>query len=419
MLSLEQLFKRDKTVQRYLAFPLARSRLSYLTYRAAQGLSPPTLVGIASTQVNAVRYLELGEQGSVSLAEVEAAAERWASVDPARRSGNSDKARRQFVSQAAGWLRFAGRLEQPDPPLPRRTAQVTGFEEYMRCERGWSAATVRSRCGWADEFMRQLCAANRTLADVEVADIDRALERKSARDGRSRSRVTIRTHAHALRAFFRFAETRGWCRPGLAPAIKAPRLYKDAGVPVGPSTEQVRHLLATAEDDRPADLRAKAILLLLCGYGLRAGEVCGLRLDDLDWEAETLRIRRTKPRRTGLFPLSRRVGRAVLRYLREARPRSECREVFLSLNAPVRPLGTSAISQLVGRRMRSCGITCKRRGAHALRHAFAQRLLDEDFSMSEIADCLGHRSLASTAVYAKVGLAGLRQVADFDLEGLA
>ena len=142
-------------------------------------------------------------------------------------------------------------------------------------------------------------------------------------------------------------------------------------------------------------------------------------MDDINWDAETLRVHRPKTGRTDLFPLSRRVGDAIARYLRDARPRTDPRrEVFLSSRAPSGPLSLSKISSIVRSRMQRCGIDCPRPGAHALRHAFAQRLLEEGFSMQEIGDCLGHRSPASTAIYAKVDLARLRQVADFDLEGL-
>ena len=205
----------------------------------------------------------------------------------------------------------------------------------------------------------------------------------------------------------------------MAAVIVAPRVYRDAALPVGPSWEEQRLLLASTESDCPADLRDRALLLTLSTYGLRVGEVCALQLDDIDWEAETLRVRRPKTGRVDLFPLSRRVGETLARYLRHARPHTDVRKIFLALTAPTRPLSASAISSVVRSRMQRCGIKCPRRGAHALRHAFAQRLLDEGFLMQEIGDCLGHRSLDSTAVYAKVALAGLRQVADFDLEGLA
>ena len=418
MFDLGQLFKRADTVQRHLAAPLARSRLAYLGHRAEQGGKPSTLRGIAALQVNLVRYLELGEDGKVAPAEVEAAAQRWVSQDPARRGGDAEGIRQRFVSQATCWLRFAGRLQVPAAPSHPHATEVAVFVEHMRRERGWSEATIRYRRSRADEFLRRFCRGNRTLADITVGAVDCALSDKETRDGRIRTRATIRNHADALRAFFRFAEDRGWCRPGLAATITSPRVYKDATLPAGPSAEDLERLLATSEGDQPEDLRDRALLLTLSVYGLRVGEARGLRLDDIDWDAETLRVHRPKTGRTDVFPLSRRVGDAIARYLREVRPRTDAREVFPSSRTPSGPLSLSKISTIVRNRMQRCGIDCRRRGAHALRHAFAQRLLEEGFSMQEIGDCLGHRSPASTAIYAKVDLARLRQVADFDLEGL-
>ena len=418
MFDLGQLFKRADTIQRHLAAPLARSRLAYLGHRAEQGAKPSTLRGIAALQVNLVRYLELGEDGKVAPAEVEAAAQRWVSQDPARRGGDAEGIRRRFLSQATCWLRFSDRVQVPAAPSHPHATEVAVFVEHMRRERGWSEATIRYRRSRADEFLRRFCRGNRTLADITVEAVDCALSDEETRDGRIRTRATIRNHADALRAFFRFAEDRGWCRPGLAATITSPRVYKDATLPAGPSAEDLERLLATTEGDQPEDLRDRALLLTLSVYGLRAGEARGLRLDDIDWDAETLRVHRPKTGRTDLFPLSRRVGDAIARYLREARPRTDAREVFPSSRAPSGPLSLSKISSIVRNRMQRCGIDCQRRGAHALRHAFAQRLLEEGFSMQEIGDCLGHRSPASTAIYAKVDLARLRQVADFDLEGL-
>ena len=419
MFRLNHLFKQADAVQRYLAAPLTRSRLAYLAHRAEQGARSSTLRGIAALQVKVIHYLELGEQGQVARPDIEAAARRWISQDPARRGGNPDVAQRHFVSHATCWLRFSGRLEDSAISTHPHSGEVADFVDYMRQERGWSEATIRDRRARADGFLRRFCARTGALAEVTVATIDRALNENNARTGRPRCRTTIRTHADALRAFFRFAEDRGWSRPGVAAAIVAPRVYRDAALPVGPSWEEQRLLLASTESDCPADLRDRALLLTLSAYGLRVGEVCALRLDDIDWEAETLRVRRPKTGRVDLFPLSRRVGETLARYLRQARPHTDVRKIFLALTAPTRPLSASAISSVVRSRMQRCGIKCPRRGAHALRHAFAQRLLDEGFLMQEIGDCLGHRSLDSTAVYAKVALAGLRQVADFDLEGLA
>ncbi len=118
-----------------------------------------------------------------------------------------------------------------------------------------------------------------------------------------------------------------------------------------------------------------------------------------------------------MYPLCRPVGDAVLRYLREVRPRCDRREVFLTLRAPFHPL-SFALGAMVQRRLRALGLTLPRYGPHALRHACATHLLSQGLSLKEIGDHLGHRSSDATCIYAKVDLAALRAVADFSLEDL-
>ena len=155
------------------------------------------------------------------------------------------------------------------------------------------------------------------LASVGIAEVDQAVARWHARDC---SRVTIHDYAQRLRTFFRFAEHQHWCKPGLADGITRRGSIPAKTVPKGLNRHEVLRLLATTDGDRPADLRDRAILMVLIASALRSGEVAGLRLDDLDWEEETLRVRRPKPGRTHHYPLSRGVGQAILRYLRELRP---------------------------------------------------------------------------------------------------
>ena len=207
--------------------------------------------------------------------------------------------------------------------------------------------------------------------------------------------------------------------PGLATGILPVRSYPDETVPARLKREEIERLLATTEGDRPADKRDRAILMLLVAYGLRSGEVRGLQLHDIDWENETVRVRRPKPGRTHFYPLSRSVGQAILRYILEVRPRRSERTLFFTLHAPFRPLSGSGLGGMVRNRLDRLGIVTGRRGPHALRHAAAQHLLDQGMPMKVIGDYLGHRSPSSTAIYAKVDLNALREVADFDLEGLA
>ena len=115
-------------------------------------------------------------------------------------------------------------------------------------------------------------------------------------------------------------------------------------------------------------------------------------------------MRCPKPGRTHHYPLSRGVGQTILRYIRDVRPPRPDRALFLTLNAPIRPMTRAAIGHVVSSRLDRLGIVGKRRGPHALRHATAQHVLDQGLSMKEVGDYLGHRSVSATSAYAKVQL---------------
>jgi len=190
-------------------------------------------------------------------------------------------------------------------------------------------------------------------------------------------------------------------------------------LPTGPDWESVSRLINKTNRECSLDIRDRAILMLLSVYGFRSGEVARLRLDDLDWERERIRVHRSKQRRHQEYPLVYPVGAAILRYVKESRPRPGHREVFLTVRAPFRPLSAGGMHHIVSSRMARLGINSVHRGPHALRHACAMHLVAEGFSLKEIGDHLGHRSAFSTRIYAKVDLAALREVANFDLEGLS
>jgi site-specific recombinase XerD len=253
------------------------------------------------------------------------------------------------------------------------------------------------------------------VAGVTITDIDAFIAEKHDEGW---SRASLCQLAGSLRSFFKFAGERGWCSCGLAAAIMSPRLYMREGIPEGPAWEDVQRLLARTRDDSPAGIRDYAILLLLALYGFRRGEVATLHLDDLDWEHETIWVRRPKQRRVQKYPLLPAVGDAILRYLREVRPHCEYRELFLALPGPVRPLSAASISAAVRGRLAALGIRSSKSGAHCLRHACAEHLLAAGFSLKQIGDHLGHRSANSTVAYTKVDIRGLRQVAEIDLGGL-
>lgn len=415
----DQLLKRAHALARHRDGPLAEERLRYLAHCAAQQMSRDSLHRIASNTLVIATILRLADRPGelITRAEIAAAAERWVTRRSRRRPVRNRRiARRTFTGHAVRWLTFLGRLQVPAAVPHPHAGEVAQFTDSLRRERGLSPRTVAYNRQVVQDFLTHLDNSGLRLRTLSASQLDAVVARK-VRDGRY-SRAGLKRWATALRPFFRFAAGRGWCRPGLADALRTPRVYAHEGLPLGPSWDDVKRLLAACAGDRPVDIRDRALLLLLAVYGLRAGEVTGLRLDDFDWEREVLTVRRGKQQRPRAYPLCRSVGDAVLRYLREARPRSDHREVFLTVLAPVRPLADKSLTGLVERHMHALGLSLPRSGAHALRHACATRLLAQGLSLKEIGDHLGHRSPDTTRIYAKVDLAALRAVGEFPLGGL-
>jgi integrase/recombinase XerD len=415
----EQFFERPHALARQRNGPLAEERRRYLVHCAEQQMAPRTLRGIAIYTLIVAKALRLADRPGelVSRAEIEAEADRWANREP--KPPNMRAVRRsllRFNGHAIRWLTFLGRLQPPVLAPGPYAENIDQFIDYMLRERGLSPRTADYRCRSIHEFLSRVDGAGLRLDVLTVAQVDELLAKKIRDEGYAR--VTVQTYASTLRAFFRYAEGRGWCRPGLAAAIMAPRVFPYEGLPAGLSWDDVNRALAAAQGDRPADIRDRALLMLLAVYGLRSSEVVGLRLEDFDWERQVLTIAHGKRQKPRTYPLCRPVGDAVLRYLQRVRPVSARREVFLTLRAPFRPLPWGGLGQAVRRRLHALNVPLPHYGPHALRHACATHLLAQGLSLKEIGDHLGHQSPETTRIYAKVDLIGLRAVGDFSLEGL-
>lgn len=409
---IEDLFTRPTILARYREGPLATARDEFLEHCAKEGYSRSMLRKIAWVLLSVAHNLDI-DHGNMSTQDIERAVDsRVRSSRRPPRAKESLWTRQMFIHFATEWLRRMGCLQQAPGAQSAFAAQIDAFGSHMRDERGLSPVTISTRCERLTWFFGGLCPPRDTLAAITVADVDAFIESKGTQGW---TRASLAALASSLRSFFSFAEARGWCAPGITAVIESPRLYAREGIPEGPGWDDVQRLLASTSGDRPADIRDHAILMLLAVYGLRRGEVAGLRLDDLDWEGELIHIARPKQRRAQRYPLLPAVGEAILRYLREVRPHSDDRTLFLTLGAPIRPLSAPSITPVAHAHLSRLGLTLSPRGAHCLRHACASHLLASGFSLKQIGDHLGHRSANSTLSYTKVDLIGLRQVAELDL----
>jgi integrase/recombinase XerD len=397
----DQLYTSPGAVARHRSGPLLEERLAYLSHLMDQGYTLNGLRKKARGLLVIARLFGLTSRSrkALTLSEVK------------RKTANKER----LYLTAVRWLQLMGRLKQRPASLTPCAKKIEAFADYLEHEAELSPVTVYNRCWWVRQFFEQLRVKEGSLHAVTPRRIDVAFQKLLEPSGYSRK--SVRACAHVLRTFFRFAETRGWCRKGLAASIQAPRVYTQESLPLGPSWDDVRRLLAMTEGDRPHNIRARPMLMLLAIYGLRAGEVNRLRLEDFDWEHEIFRVVSSKTGRVRTYPLTRSVGDAILRYLKEVRPRSSHREVFLSRNPPFKPVRMS-LGIMVRRRLRSLHVSLPHDGPHALRHACATRLLAAGLSLKEIGDQLGHTDPESTRIYAKVDLVGLREVAAFDLGGV-
>jgi len=415
----DQLFERPHALARQLSGPLVEERRRYLAHCAELGMATRTLRLTAELIVAAEEYLKLGDRPDaiITLQEIEAAGSRWSSrksLPPIRL--HPKLSRQRFIHHAVGWLTFLNRLQIPAKPATPYDQMMTEFTDFMEKERGLSPATIELRCLTARAFLNRLCCGERPLSTITVADVDSVLAQKVNEE--HYARVTVQTCASSLRSFFRYAEMRGWCAAGIAASIMAPRAFQHESLPAGPTWEDVQKILDATGGDRPASIRDHAILTLLAVYGVRAGEVARLQLNDIDWQRETIIFTRSKLLGSHSFPLCQTVGEVIIRYLKDVRPRSTSRELFLTMRAPFRPLTTGALCQLVARKLEPMDLPIKHHGPHSLRHACATHLINGGLSLKEVGDHLGHRCPETTRIYAKVDLVRLREVASFDLGGL-
>lgn len=183
---------------------------------------------------------------------------------------------KEFRQTTCKWLRFAGRLREPDRVPAPHQEEIDALCRYSEVERGLSPATIATVRQSLGKFFRQTRVQQ--LSSLTIADVERFLVLLGKQGW---TRHGIRSMAHQLRLFFRFGEQMAWTKPGMAASIHGPRVYQHEQLPLGPSWPDVQRLLASTETNRKVDIRDRPILLLLAVYGLRVSEVQRLRLEDV------------------------------------------------------------------------------------------------------------------------------------------
>jgi site-specific recombinase XerD len=295
-------------------------------------------------------------------------------------------------------------MASSDFPAGGREQLVDSFRDYLGGERGLAAGTVDNYAHAAGLFVGQLADplddALRGLSAGQVLEIVGVLVRPGG--------PSVRSLSVGLRALLRFLFLTGKVPRSLVGAVPNEPRWRLASLPARLDGSAVTALLQTCDRDTERGSRDYAILLLLARLGLRAAEVTGLVLEDIDWRNGALLVRGKGGRRDRL-PLPGEVGEALAGYLRTRSAAPSCRAVFLTIRGPRRAMSRQGVADRVRRGCAVAGLG--QAGPHRLRHTLAGELLAAGASLGEVAQVLRHTDLRVTAVYAKVDRVALGQLA--------
>jgi site-specific recombinase XerD len=308
---------------------------------------------------------------------------------------------RRFVS----FLIERGVVKAAAPKVAVVNQRVAEFQDWLRHHRGISERTV-------DRHGRMVMRLLPGLGDDPGTYDAKLIRQVILAETQKSSRPNVKTMTTALRGYLRFLAAHGACRPWLDWAVPTIPQWRLSALPRYLPLTDVERLIVSCDLTKTHGIRDKAILLLLARLGLRAGDIFGMRLDDVMWDEGALRVC-GKGRREVQLPLPQDAGDALLDYLERARPLVKDDRIFLRSSAPYRAFtGPCAISGVVKLALKRAGITdAPSRGANLLRHSAATGMLRAGATLDAIGAMLRHRSVDTTAHYAKVDIAMLRQIA--------
>ena len=304
-------------------------------------------------------------------------------------------------------LRTAGTIAPAAVPVNTPQEQIFAeFGDYLQSERGLTAKTIAHHLPTIRRFLFEVCPAGVSdLGKIKQDEVIRYVE-CHAQDWSPKSAKAM---CWSLRAFLRYLHHTGLNPHALAGCLPSIRQWSLVSLPTYLTAAQVQKVLDGCDRASAVGRRDLAILLMLSKLSLRADEVATLTLDDIDWRAGEM-IVRAKGRQRARMPITSDVGAGIVAYLRDGRPQSSCRQLFLRSLAPHTGFASaSAITMIAKAALERASIQgYAHLGAHIFRHSLATELLRSGATLSEIGQLLRHKSHDTTRIYAKVDIEALR-----------
>jgi site-specific recombinase XerD len=293
-------------------------------------------------------------------------------------------------------------------PLSETDAWLIRFDNHLMQVHGLSRESRLAYLRYTRRILRSLPMSEPDWSVLTAQHICDFVCGEAARVKPVRCQLLIAS----IRALLRFLIAEGAIPPNLHRAIPVICEWRHASLPRYISTEELERVAEICRTPTAGSLRDRCIVLIMARLGMRAGEIRQLNLEDIDWIEGVIHVRASKSRRERTLPLLAEVGKVLSLYLRKERPQSVERSIFLTTVPPYRPLAWSAtISRISNQILKKAEVEGPRLGAHRLRHTLATHMVRQGSSFKEIADVLGHKSLRSTGIYAKLDEATLAKVA--------
>lgn len=213
-----------------------------------------------------------------------------------------------------------------------------------------------------------------------------------------------------LRNYMRFLQFKGESNSAVVGTVPRPPNWSLAHLPSSLDERAMEKFWAAFDTSTPIGKRDYAIARCLADLGLRGNEVTSLTIDDIDWRKGLIKLHHNKNRREDQLPLPAKTGRAIVNYLRNGRPATVSRSVFVLHRAPIgREVKITTVTNVIRRAFLRAGLPYK--GTHVLRHTAATFMIQNGVPLKEVADILRHQSIDTTQIYTKVNLPGLKCVA--------
>lgn len=401
---MEQIFRRESVRARILGNPLGPFLQQYIAYLKARGHKPNSVHQYVFALEHFGNWLGAGAISHESVDEfVSRHIPRCRCKKPAPCTSHCIRAALNRLLEMRG-------LSRPDVVEPAVVARLLReYETHLLVVAGLAESTAHYRLRHARDllqhFMVQHASQLRGWEATELADY-------VARTGRRWKPGGGQQLASSVRSFLRFLLFKGLVRRDLATAIPSFANWRLSSLPAVVERTKLEKLLAAVDPATPIGMRDRGALLCMIDLGLRASDVAAITADGVDLPGNVLRLSHAKERRMTELPMTKRLALALRRYLREGRPPSASGVLFVIHRAPIgQPLKPIGIRDIVVRYAAQAGMTELIRGTHIIRHSVASSMINAGASIKDIADLLGHRSIDTTAIYAKVDMRSLTDVA--------